>query len=221
MKNIIKAVGTAALFLFSFILSAQNEELPWAVGLGWNAVDFYPNGEGPTKNFDEEPFSEELFSEFFNVKEHYNFNPVSLRLSVGKNLGKYYFFEFATAFNRITKYGYEPADNLDYLTVDASVNFSFRELINPRGWAEPFLGMGAGLIWVEEDRTHDLLGTGSLDLSIGMGVWVTERLSIVLRSTYKKVPFDHERQDFTDSNFQHSLGLKYSFYFGPYKCYDF
>ncbi|HET8753410.1 MAG TPA: outer membrane beta-barrel protein [Salinimicrobium sp.] len=221
MKNLIKVIGVGAVFLSSFLCTAQNEELPWAIGVGWNAVDFYPNGEGPTTTFDPEPFSEKLFSGFFNAEDHYNLHPLALRLSVGKNLGKYFFVEFATSFNKIDKYGYLPADNLKYITLDGSVNFSFRELINPMGWAEPFIGMGAGLIWVEEDRTRDLLGTGSLDLSIGMGIWFTERLSIVLRSNYKNVGYNHERNDFTDSNFQHSLGLKYSFFFGPYKCYDF
>ena len=217
-----------SLFFLIFILSscqiatAQTKERPWAFGFGWNIVDFYPNGEGvyPLEN-DAKPFSEELFSEFFNSTDHYNQSLLAIRFSFGRYLFRDIFAEASVAYNNISEYGDQEVDNLDYIGLDASLNYSFRNLIQPRGdgWADPFIGVGAGWTWVEEERTRDMLGTGNIDGTVGFGWWITNKISLIYKVTFKYIAYDHEHKDFTDSHFQHFFGMKYVFNNSRTRCY--
>ena len=44
MKNLSR-LFFAMLLLLSFNVKAQDSDNPWAIGIGINAVDFYPTGE--------------------------------------------------------------------------------------------------------------------------------------------------------------------------------
>lgn len=203
------------IFLFcSHSAAAQDADRPWAFGVGWNMVDFYPNGEGvyPLEN-DEKPFSKEFLSEFFNSTDHYNNALHAIRFSFGRYLFHNISFEASVAYNEISEYGDLEVDNLDYVAVDGSLNYSFRHLIQPQGdgWADPFIGVGGGYTWVEEQRTGDLLGTGNMDATVGFGVWVSNQISIIYKVTFKYISYEHELKDYTDSHFQHFFGLKYVF----------
>lgn len=213
---------------------AQTKDYPWSVGVGLNFVDFYPNGEATDPVYEGSATSDALFSQFFNSTEHYNGSLMSLRLSVGRYLWKGFSLEASLAYNEISEFGTldvedylepRPLDEnggRDYVALDASLNYSFRDLIQPRGdgWADPFVGLGGGITWVEEP-TGDLKGAGNFDASIGLAIWVSRRVSIVYKSTFKYIPYELAHRDFTHSHFQHSLGVKYVFDFKRSTCYEF
>lgn len=192
----------ASLFIFCFSnANAQDENNPWAVGIGINAVDFYPNGddEGPLGTFG---------NEYFNVDDHWNIMPSVSRISVGKYIGAGFFFEAAGSMNKITKYGDEEVNDLRYVAVDGSFNFSFRNAIKPEGWFDPMLGIGGGYTWVDspEPTGGRMLGAGTLNGTAGFNFWLHENVAITAQSTYK-----HAFEDSRDSHFQHVAGLKFVF----------
>ena len=63
MKNLSR-LFFAMLLLLSFNAKAQDSNNPWAIGIGVNAVDFYPTGE-------DAPLGD-YFDKFFNFGDHYN-----------------------------------------------------------------------------------------------------------------------------------------------------
>ena len=222
LKQLLGIFFFSVFYLTSQHSQAQTHDYPWAFGVGWNTVDFYPNGEGEYPlSWDPRPFSEELFSEFFNSTDHYNSSLHSIRFSFGRYLFSNISFEVSVAYNQISEYGDMEVDDLDYLAFDGSLNYSFRNLIQPRGdgWADPFIGIGGGYTYVEEERTRDLLGTGNIDGTVGFGVWVTNRISLIYKVTFKYISYEHELKDFTDSHFQHFIGMKYVFSNQRAGCY--
>lgn len=231
----LRTIAILSIVFFGCSTSfAQTEDYPWSVGLGFNAVDYYPNGRSSDPVYQGAVTSSTLFSEFFNATEHYNGSLMALRLSIGRYLWKNFSVETSLAYNEISEFGdldvvnylaNRPNDEnggRHYVAFDASLNYSFRNLIQPRGdgWADPFIGLGGGITLVEEP-TGKMRGAGNIDASIGFAVWVSERISLVYKSTYKHFPDYVVHRDFTHSHFQHSLGVKYVFDFKRSSCYDF
>lgn len=191
----------ASLFMLCFSnVNAQDENNPWAVGVGINAVDFYPNGDedGPLGSY---------FNEYFNVSDHWNIFPSVSRLSVAKYFGGGFAFEVSGAMNKIERYGDEEVDDLNYFTVDGSFNYSFRNMIDEDGWLDPMLGIGGGYYWMKSmDPTRGVLGAGTVNGTAGLNFWLTEKFALTVQSTYKHA-FDEDK----DSHFLHAAGIKFTF----------
>ena len=92
MKHLKVALLALVLVVGFNNVNAQDNNNPWAIGFGVNAVDFYPD-----KN--------RLVDEFFNVNDHYNMIPAVTRLTVGKYLADGFSFEAAGTINKISKIG--------------------------------------------------------------------------------------------------------------------
>jgi OmpA-OmpF porin, OOP family len=179
----------ASLCILSFsTMQAQDNNNPWAVGLGINAVDFYPTGEdAPLGGY---------FDEFFNTGDHWNVVPGLSRISLARNIGAGFFFEAAGALNRIDKYGDEGWDDLMYYSVDGTFNYSFRNDANA-GWFDPVLGVGGGYTWIDNE------GFGTLDGTAGFNFWFSDNLAFTVQTIYK-----HAFDDDFSSHFQHVAGIK-------------
>ena len=191
MKHLSKFL-LAFLFLMSFsFVQAQNENNPWAIGVGVNAIDFYPTGE-------DAPLGDH-FEDFFNLSDHWNFIPSVSRLTVGRHISGGFIIEVGASFNKISKFGddLERYDDEIYYAVDADALYSFR---SGDGWLDPFLGVGAGYAGIAEDGTATGNGTA------GLNFWVTDNLAFNLQTMYKH-PFD----DAHNAHWQHMGGIKFSF----------
>src|SRR5690606_17687593 len=120
----------ATLFVLGFTqVQAQDENNPWAVSLGINAVDYFPVGGG-----DGTPgsaHSESMFSDFFNTEDHWNVFPSISRLGVERYVGAGFVVELAGSLNRIKDIGDMGTSELNYFAVDLTGKYSFRNHINP------------------------------------------------------------------------------------------
>lgn len=180
----------AAFFVMSFTaVQAQDENNPWALGIGTNAVDFYPTGEdAPLGGY---------FEDFFNTGDHWNVFEGLSRISIARHIGGSFSFEGAGSVNLIEKFGAEATDQMTYYGLDGMFNYSFR---SNQGWFDPVLGVGGGYTWLEDQ------GAGTANGTAGFNIWFTENLAFNVQSVYK-----HAFADDFNSHFQHVAGFKISF----------
>lgn len=187
----------ASLFVLSFTaVNAQDENNPWAIEASANAVDLYPVGEDAPQG--------DMFSEFFNMGDHWNILPAVSKLSVARYVGSGLSVKLTGSVNKIDKFGDERRDGLTYYALDAAANYSFRQLIydSQSGWFDPYLGLGVGYTWI--DGYGAATGNGSL----GFNFWVTDDIAFNIQSTYKHA-FDDSNANY--KHFQHSAGVKFVF----------
>lgn len=190
MKHLSRLL-LASLCILSFsTMQAQDDNNPWALGLGMNAVDFYPTGE-------EAPLGG-YFDEFFNTGDHWNVIPAISRVSLGRNIGAGFYFEAAGSFNQIGKFGDDSWDDLSYYGLDGTFNYSFRNDANA-GWFDPLVGAGGGYTWIDGE------GFGTVDGTAGFNFWFSDHLAFTIQTIYK-----HAFDDDFNSHFQHVAGIKFA-----------
>ena len=191
MKHFNKFLLASLLFMSFGAVQAQDENNPWALGVGINAVDFYPTGEdAPLGGY---------FEDFFGVNEHWNILPAISRLTLARNLAGGFYFEAAGSLNMIEKFGDEDYNRSAYVGVDGMFNYSFRNDANA-GWLDPVLGVGGGYSWLSEN------GGGTLNGTAGFNFWFSDHIALNIQTIYK-----HAFQDDFNSHFQHVAGIKLAF----------
>ncbi len=191
MKNLSR-LFIATLLLLSFSnANAQDENNPWALGVGVNAVDLYPVGEAAPLG--------EYFDEYFNLTDHYNYLPSLSSISVSRYLSDGFVLSVAGTINEINKIGDSSANDLSYYAVDGTVKYSFSKLLN-KSWLEPYLGVGGGYTWVDQ------IGAGTLNGTLGFNFWFSENIGLTVQSSYK-----HAFEDYLPKHFQHTAGLAIKF----------
>ncbi len=203
MKHLNK-LFVAVLLIAGLNLQAQDENNPWAVSFGANAVD--------TRVGADSGFSG-IFSEYFNVKDHWNYIPAVSYLSVEKYIGSGFTFGLTGSINKIDKFVElrdeatgeflvtNPGD-LEYYAIDGAVKYSFQELIGSK-WFDPSLHVGGGYTFYGDHSG------GTVNGGAGITFWFTEQLGLMFRSTYKH-SFDDVRADLPE-HFQHFVGLTIKF----------
>jgi len=172
-------------------INAQDENNPWAISLGVNAVDFYPTGE-------DAPLGD-YFDEYFNARDHWNIMPSLSSLTASKYFSNGFSFGVTGSINKIESYGDAEVNDLSYYGLDGTVKYSFAKLLNSKV-VEPYLGVGGGYTWV------DKIGAGTLNGALGFNIWFSENIGITLQSTYK-----HAFEDYLSTHFQHYAGLTFKF----------
>ncbi|PWK20410.1 OmpA family protein [Xanthomarina spongicola] len=191
MKNLSRLLFAMLLMLSYSSINAQDENNPWAITVGVNAVDFYPTGE-------DAPLGD-YFDEYFNARDHWNILPSLSSLTLSKYFSNGFSFGVTGSINKIEKFGDSDVRNLSYYGLDGTVTYSFAKLINSNV-VEPYLGVGGGYTWV------DTIGAGTLNGALGLNLWFTENIGFSFQSTYK-----HAFEDYLSSHFQHTAGLKFKF----------
>ena len=190
----------ATLFLVGVgVANAQDENNPWAIEVGVNAVDLFPVGYADGQD-DSNDLRGELFEEFFNVNDHWNMVPTISKVAVGRYLGDGFTFTAAGTVNRIETIGDVPANDLSYIGVDGEIKYSLRDLFGG-GFIDPSLGIGGGYTWVDD------VGFGTANALASVRFWLAENLGVNFQSEYKHA--------FEDSygiiHFQHSIGVVFKF----------
>ncbi|GAA4273345.1 OmpA family protein [Aquimarina gracilis] len=203
MKHLSRFLVASLLVLGVSTANAQDENNPWAVSIGVNAVDIFPTGGDLLTQG-------EIFDEYFNATDHWNILPSVSKISVGRYIGDGFTFTVSGSVNKIDKAGELPdgtdvsADDLSYYAADGRVSYSFKNALKT-SWLDPYLGVGGGYTWVDE------IGAGTLNGSIGINFWFTENLALNVQSTYKHVFEDYEVSNYPPTHFQHSAGLTFAF----------
>jgi len=204
MKNLSRLFFVTLLLVCFSTTNAQDKNNPWAISIGVNAVDLYPVGEDLPQG--------DYFDEYFNVSDHWNIFPSISRVAVSKYLNSGFVFTAAGSFNRIDKFGdaidpttgeemINSVDDLSYYGLDGTISYSFRDVINGEGgWADPYIGVGGGYTWLDD------IGAGTVNGTLGLRFWLSEKVAIQAQSTYK-----HAFEDYLSQHFQHSLGVVIQF----------
>ncbi len=201
MKHLNSLLVAAILFLGVGVANAQDENNPWAIEIGVNAVDVFPVGLEDGQSV-ASPMRGELFDEYFNVEDHWNILPSVSKLAISRYVGSGFTFSAVGTINRIDKVGDVKVDDLSYYGADGEIRYSFRDLINgPGGWFDPSLGVGGGYTWVDD------IGFGTANGLASVKIWFAENVALNLQSTYKHAFED----DYGVKHFQHSAGILFKF----------
>ena len=200
MKHLSKLLLLSMVVLGIGSANAQDENNPWAIGIGTNAVDFYPTGNGA-------PLSSGMFDEYFNTGDHWNILPSVSQLTVGRYIGAGLVAEIDGSINQIDQFGDRSVNDLSYYSVDGSINYSLRAMLN-NGWFDPVIGVGGGYTWVGDQDSDDIenFDAPTLNGSLGINFWFTDNLALFVESKYK-----HAFEPEMGQHFQHSAGIKFMF----------
>lgn len=185
MKKILMITTGILLILISQEVSAQYEKKGWIFGGGFNFVD-----DSGTSGSQPLNFSDNWNSVFFPS-----------RFSLGYALQNGIFFQGFASYNQYntdtTIDGSLQTVKSNYYALDGMIAYGFKNLIDPRGWFDPFLNTGMGV-----NRTE---GSNHLTFNMGGGFnfWFNNRFAINL-STLGKWGLGNQSND---NHIQHGIGV--------------
>ena len=191
MKHLKKVLFVLVLFA-AFSMNAQDEDNPWSIDFGANAVDFYPTNQAGMGNW---------FDEFVNVTDHYNVIPTISRVRIGRYIGDGFSLGLAGSLNKIENIGDASVNDLSYIGADMGIRYDLNNLFGDSKWLDPYLSVGGGYTWIEQD------GSGTFNGGAGINFWFNEFIGLNLQSVYKH-SFDEARQL---PHFQHAAGIAVKF----------
>ena len=211
MKHLNK-LFIAVLMVMALSSHAQNDNNPWALSFGVNAVDTKTSAGGGKNWLDQH------FSQMFNVNENWNILPSVSYLSVARSVGDNFSVGLQGSINKIDKMvnfdptapdhngaGYvvtNPGD-LMYYGIDASVKYSFMSLIKSKV-IDPSLSFGGGYTFLGDSSF------GTVNAGAGLTFWFTENVGLALGTSYKKA-FGSDTDSNVRSHFQHTAGITFQF----------
>ncbi len=204
MKHLKKGLLILLMIVAFNNVNAQDEDNPWSIEIGTNAVDFFPTGADwplPFATIPEEsgnPYIGGFGEDFFNVNDHWNTASVISRIRVGRYIGSGFGIGLAGSFNKIDKIGDYEASDLSYFAADLDIRWNFLD-----GWFDPYLLVGGGYTWIDED------GNGTVNGGLGINFWFNDFIGANVQTMYKH-SFD-DASITTLPHFQHSLGLNFQF----------
>jgi OOP family OmpA-OmpF porin len=168
------------------ILQAQDENNPWVISLGVNAVDTYPVN---TIDFVE-------IQDFYNPK-NFNALPTLTSLSVNRHISSRFSLLSRFSMNRLTKIGDQQVDGLKFASFDLAVRNS---LAKKGANFAPFAEVGGGQQWLDGE------GSFVFSLGLGLGYWLNDNIGFTYQTSYREV-IENEGID----HFQHLVGLNVKF----------
>ncbi len=191
MKQLSRLFVVGLLILGFNNVQAQDENNPWQVSFGANAIDVYP-----TNDKDASYPTGTLFSEYFNASDHWNILPSISYVAVSKSVGDGFALGVRGSLNRIDKLGDVSADDLSHYAVDGTIKYQIlRNTV-----IDPFVEIGGGYTWVDE------IGAGTVNGGIGINFWFSENIGLTLQTQYK-----HAFEDYGVKHFQHLGGISIKF----------
>ncbi len=191
MKQLSRLLVVGLLLIGFNNIQAQDENNPWQISFGVNAIDVYP-----TNDQDAAYPTGGLFDEYFNVNDHWNILPSISYVSVSKYVGDGFSLGVRGSLNRISKLGDVRVDDLSHYAVDGTLKYNLlkeKRII-------PFIEIGGGYTWVDE------IGSGTVNGGIGASYWFTDNIGFSLQTQYK-----HAFEDYGVKHFQHLAGISIKF----------
>ena len=195
MKQLSRLLVVGLILLGLNNIQAQDENNPWQISIGVNAVDVYPTNADPATHL---PFYETgtLFSEYFNVSDHWNILPSISYVHVSRYIGDGFSVGVRGSLNRISQLGDTPVDDLSYYGVDGTIKYNILSGTK----LQPFVEFGGGYTWVDE------IGAGTVNGGLGLSYWFNDFFGLTVQSQYK-----HAFEDYGVKHFQHMAGLSIRF----------
>lgn len=193
MKNLKVSFLVIIMCIGFQSLVAQDKNNPWAIGLGINAVDFYPTNVGLEGHG-------RWFEDFVNVGDHYNIIPSLSKLYVGRYIEDGFSMEVAGTMNRIKYIGDNGADNLSYFGLDGGVKYDLNGVFGASKVVDPYSSVGGGYIWMDGS------GTAVFNGALGINFWVNDNVGFNIESKYK-----HPFSSVILQHFQHNIGVVIQF----------
>ena len=185
--------------------NAQDGDNPWAISFGANAVD----GARVSAS---ESFKNQ-FSEYFNVRDYWNYLPSVSYINVSRYVGNNFSFGITGSLNKIDKFvnpRIKPYDftvenpgDLMYYGIDGVINYSFGNFFK---FIEPTAHVGGGYTFMGD------ASAGTVNGGLGLNFWFSDFVGLSFRSTYKH-SFDDTRVPDVDvpTHLQHFVGLTFKF----------
>ena len=190
----IKVTLFALAAAFTVGAQAQDENNPWQIGFGVNAVDVRtPMDFG------------DVLKDWAGPSD-WNILPAVSRLSVGRHLGKGFSVELAGSLNKIEKgFGYnKDLDNKvdkSFWAVDLGVQYHLNTLWSGARWFDPYAQVGGGYGAIDNEGKFRVLAGG------GVNFWFTENIGVNLQSAYHPTMKSKSEENY----FQHSAGITIKF----------
>jgi outer membrane protein OmpA-like peptidoglycan-associated protein len=191
MKHLSKLLVVALVFVGINSIQAQDENNPWQVSIGVNAIDAYPTNDSNN------PFSSTtLFDEYFNVSDHWNILPSVSYVAVSKYIGDGFSIGARGSLNRIEKIGDVSVDDLSHYAIDGTIKYNFLKNTT----IDPFIEIGGGYTWIDE------IGAGTANGGVGFNLWFSDNVGLTVQTQYK-----HAFEDYLVRHFQHLAGISIKF----------
>jgi len=162
------------LLLVTYKNYAQDKNNIWVIGIGANAVDFYPtNGsEHITGN------KTGLGSQFFNVNDHWNQNGIP-KINITRYLWKRFSVDVSFSMNKIKKIGDKKISAISYHTIDGGIQYSIIKDIHK---FNPYISVGGGYTWIDKK------GAGTINGGLGTTYWFSDQFGLNGAAIYKYSP---------------------------------
>lgn len=197
MKHLKKLLFIVLVAFTMNTLQAQDENNPWALTVGTNAVDFFPTNHPSmiSANGNDNAW----LDEFSNADDHYNMSasPIS-RIHVGKYISDGFTLGGAVSFNTIDKVGEMSIDDELYIGLDMDIKYDLNNAFGDTKWFDPYVSFGGGYTFMGDND-----GAGTLNGGLGANVWLTDNFGLNAQTNYKH-SFDDSR---ILPHFQHALGI--------------
>ena len=188
MRNTFLSVFALFILLVTN-MNAQNEEHPWSVTVGANAINYYSAGnQGAFTNNNNEAT---LFNEFFNAEDQWNMVPSISHLTIGRYLGYGIVLDLSGSYSRINQFNNvndaeddvtfveDDLSNESYVSGDLGLNFHINSLYEGLDWFDPYLRGQGGANWLSDEVS---LSAGG---GLGINFWLADQWGIKVQSVYK------------------------------------
>ncbi len=185
-KKVVISISLFFVFNTTFSQDSQNK---WIVGIGINAVDFFPTGEPSEFTGNNGGF----FSGITNAKDHWNVSAPTV--SITRHLKNRFSVDASISMNNITKIGVFETQNTSYFAIDATAQYNI--LQNSEKF-KPYAFVGGGYTWI------DSKGWGLVDVGLGTNYWFGKKFGVRLQGTYKH---SGDKEHKVLSHFQYTFGL--------------
>jgi outer membrane protein OmpA-like peptidoglycan-associated protein len=199
MKHLSKLLVAALLLVGVGSMQAQDENNPWQVSFGVNAIDVYPTS---TDNLPE-PITTSFGNQLFNASDHWNILPSISYIGVSRSVGDNLSVGVRGSLNKIDKLGDVSVDDLSHYAIDGTVKFAFA----PEFVLDPFIEIGGGYTWIDE------IGAGTANGGLGINFWFTENIGLTVQTSYKHVfeEYATPSNPAAATHWQHMAGIAVKF----------
>jgi len=198
MKEIRKVLLALLLITGFSNINAQDANNPWEIDFGANAVVFYPMASISS------PSLKNYAGGFVNVRQHYNYYGIPVRLHIGRYVNKGFSIGLALSTNKIRKMG-GLTKELNYFGFDTDLRYDLNGILGDINiiknlTIDPYISTGIGYTSVGN------LHNGSLNVAGGINFWLdkTNNIGIQIQTIVKK-----RLTGSPSSYYQHSLGIAY------------
>ena len=162
------------VLLMSSIYS-QNEYSKWVIGIGINAVDYFPT-LNPTNYPGLDPSTgnqDGFLNEITNAQDHWNVGIP--RINVTRYWKNNIALDLSLSVNKIKKIGDIEVDAISYYALDGNIQYF---LVNPENYFTPFIYAGGGYTFA--DRSG-----GTVNGGFGANYWFNESIGFSAQGGYK------------------------------------